>query len=333
MGTHQNIMVYGEIVEGRLASITKELLGAGRKLADSLGEEVYIILVGSGIKNTAFEAMAYGADKVYLIDHPLVQSYQSDLYILCAMHVFEKETPRIFLLGHTDIGQDMGPRLAFRLNTALVTDCIDLFIDTATKSCIMAKQVYGGKAQADYICETYPQMATIRPKTMPPLEKDESRDGEIISIDIDLNESRIRTKLIDKVIEESHGIKLEDADIIVSGGRGIGGKEGFQQLEALAKLFKNAAVGASRPACDEEWVSTKMQVGITGKIVAPRVYIAVGISGASQHVTGCSGSETVIAINQDKSAPIFKVAKFGLVADWQVAFPAFANKVKEIIEK
>ncbi|MBN1848404.1 MAG: electron transfer flavoprotein subunit alpha/FixB family protein [Deltaproteobacteria bacterium] len=331
MDIYRGIVIFGETADGKLASITREMLGAGRRLADNFGEEVHVILVGRGIQSAVDETFTYGADKVHLLDNPKVKEYQPDLFVQCAIQVCEKAKPKAFLLGHTDMGQDLGPRIAFRLNTALVTDCIDLTIDLDTKRCIMAKQVYGGKAQADFDCETYPQMATIRPKTMSPLEKDETRKGEIIPITIDIDDSIIKTRLIDKVNEESHGIKLEDADIIISGGRGIGGPEGFQQLEDLAGLFKNAAVGASRPACDEEWVSTKIQVGITGKIVAPRVYIAVGISGASQHVTGCSGSETIIAINKDKTAPIFKVSKFGLVADWETALPAFANKVKELI--
>ncbi|MFC1820551.1 electron transfer flavoprotein subunit alpha/FixB family protein, partial [Thermodesulfobacteriota bacterium] len=175
-------------------------------------------------------------------------------------------------------------------------------------------------------------MAAVRPKSMSPSDRDDSRKGEVILMDEDIDQSQIRTKILETIVEESEGVKLEDAEIIVSGGRGIGSKEGFQQLEALAKLFKNATIGASRPACDAEWVSSKIQVGITGKIVAPKVYFAVGISGASQHITGCSGSDTIIAINSDEHAAIFKVSKFGLVGDWKTVLPAFTNKVSELFE-
>ena len=234
--------------------------------------------------------------------------------------------PGIFLLGHTEIGQDLAPRLAFRLKTGLVTDCINIAMDAEKKRMVQTKQVYGGKVLADLVCETFPQMATIRPKTIAVPDADASRKGEIIDISVDLDDGRIRTKTIEKITEESTGIKLEDAEIIVSGGRGLGGAEGFKELEALASLLKNAVVGASRPPCDEGWISSRSQVGITGKIVAPGLYIAVGISGASQHITGCSGSQTIVALNKDKNAQIFKVARFGVVGDWKTTLPSFTRK-------
>ena len=330
MESEKGVLIYGETTGGELGRITRELLGIGRKLADELGEELGVLLMTGEGAGPAAEAIAYGADRVYVIAHPSAEAYQADAHVPCVLEVLRTAPPKIFLLGNTEIGQDLAPRLAFRLKTGLVTDCINLSIHPETRRLIQTKQVYGGKVLADFECDTFPQMAAVRPKTMAEADRDESRTGDVIVIDVELDEARIRTKTLETVTEESEGLNLEDADIIVSGGRGIGGEKGFQELEALAGALKNAVVGASRPPCDEGWISSRNQVGITGKIVAPRIYLAVGISGASQHVTGCSGSQTIIAINKDKNAPIFKFARFGLVGDWKETLPAFTRKIKEL---
>jgi len=194
----------------------------------------------------------------------------------------------------------------------------------------MTKPVYGGNARAIYITDTMPQMATLRVKAGEPLARDDSRKGEVVSIDAGLDESAVRTKVVDTVLEEIEGIKLEDANIIVSGGRGMGGPEGFKDLEELARVLK-AAVGASRPPCDNGWVPDTMQVGLTGKIVSPDLYIAVAISGSSQHIAGCGGSKTIVAINRDPEANIFKEAAYGVVGDWKKVIPAFMEKAKELM--
>ncbi len=330
MAEYKGVMVYAEVSEGKLMAISTELLGCGRKLADELGEELYAVLVGSEVSSLAQEVIAFGADKVYMVDDPILKDYQTDSYVMVVEKVVKQVMPQILLLGQTSIGRDLAPRLAFKLHTAVAMDCLELAIDPDSKLMLETKPVYGGNAQAIFTCESYPQMATVRVKAMTPLERDASRQGEVVAIKADLDPSAIRTKVLEKVPEEVEGIKLEDAEVVVSGGRGIGGAEGFKQLEELAKILRGA-VGATRPPCDNGWVSDLLQVGLTGKIVAPEVYIAVALSGSSQHMSGCSGSKNIVAINKDPEANIFKVAQFGVVGDWKKVIPAFTDKVKELL--
>ncbi|MBA7623291.1 Caffeyl-CoA reductase-Etf complex subunit CarE [subsurface metagenome] len=330
MAEYKGVLIYAEIGEGKLKAISTELLGCGRKLAGDLGQELCAVLVGSDISSLAQEAIAFGADKVYVVDDPLLKDYQTDSYVSVMEKVVKRVTPQILILGQTSIGRDLAPRLAFRLGTAAATDCIELAIDPDSKLMRQTKPVYGGNAQAIFACQSYPQIATVRAKAMSPLGRDDSRQGEVITIEAGLDPSAIRTKVLEKVVEEVEGIKLEEAEVIVSGGRGIGGADGFKQLEELAKILKGA-VGATRPACDNGWVPDSLQVGLTGKIVAPNLYIAVGISGASQHISGCSGAKNIVAINKDPEANIFRQAHFGVVGDWKKVLPAFISKVKELL--
>ena len=330
MADNKGVMILGEVTEGNLSSISTELLGCGRKLADELGQELSALLIGSAVRGCAQEAIAYGADRVYVVEDPLLEDYQADSYVAAAEKAAKESNPAILLLGQTEIGSDIAARLAFRLETAAVLDCIALEIDPDSKRLLQTKPVYGGNAQAIYVTDTDPQIATVRAKSMTPLAKDDSRQGEVVNIDAGLDASAIRTKVLEKVKEEIEGVKLEDAAVIVTGGRGIGGEEGFKQLEELARMMKGA-VGASRPACDNGWMPEKAQVGLTGKIVTPDLYIAVGVSGASQHMAGCSGSKTIVAINKDGEANIFRMAHYGVVGDWKKILPAFKEKVKELI--
>ena len=329
MSENKGVMVYSEVSEGKLSSITTELLGCGRKLANDLGQELSAVLMGSDISSFAPEAIAFGADKVYVVNDPLLKDYQADSYVSVMEKVAKQVMPQIILLGHTSVGSDIAPRLAFRLKTAATLDCVALTIDPTSKRLLQTKPVYGGNAQAVFTGESDPQIATVRAKSMSALPRDDSRKGEVINIQAGLDPSTIRTKVLEKVKEEVTGIKLEDARVIVAGGRGVGGPEGFKQLEELAKLLKGA-VGGTRPACDNDWISDKAQVGLTGKIVTPDLYIAVGISGASQHMAGCSGSKTIVAFNKDPEANIFRMAHYGVVGDWKKTFPAFAEKIKEL---
>jgi electron transfer flavoprotein alpha subunit len=330
MADNKGVMVLGEVIDGNLSSISTELLGCGRKLADELGQELSTLLIGSAVSGCAQEAIAYGADKVYVVEDPLLGDYQADSYVAAAEKAAKEANPAILLLGQTEVGSDIAARLAFRLETAAVLDCVALEIDADSKRLLQTKPVYGGNAQAIYMTDTDPQIATVRAKSMTPLAKDDSRQGEVVNIDAGLDASAIRTKVLDKVKEEVEGVKLEDAAVIVTGGRGIGGEEGFKELEELARMMKGA-VGASRPACDNGWMPDKAQVGLTGKIVTPDLYIAVGVSGASQHMAGCSGSKTIVAINKDSEANIFRMAHYGVVGDWKKILPAFKEKVKELI--
>ena len=244
--------------------------------------------------------------------------------------VVNQVKPQIIIMGQTDAGRDLAPRLAFRLGTAATMDCVDLAIDPDSKRLLQTKPVYGGNAQAVFTTATDPQMVTIRTKAMAALAPDASRKGEVINLPIEPEASAIKAKIVNRVVEEVAGIKIEDAQVVVAGGRGIGSADGFKQLDELAKLLKGA-VGASRPPCDNGWVPDTVQIGLTGKIIAPEVYIAVAISGSSQHMSGCSGSKTIIAINKDKEANIFRQARFGVVGDWKKVLPAFTQKLKELM--
>lgn len=329
MAENTGVLVYCEGANGKLASIAAELLGAGSCLAKDLGQGLSAVLIGSGIAGLAQEAIACGADRVYVVDDPLLKDYVTDSHLAAMDKVVKQAVPAIILLGQTPTGRDLAPRLAFRLNTAAIMDCVSLEIDTATRRLLMTKPVYGGNALAVHLCETNPQIATARSKAMTPLARDDGRKGEVINIAAGIDPASVREKILERKIEPAAGIKLEDATVIVTGGRGMGGPEGFKLLEGLTKVLK-AALGASRPPCDNKWVPDTMQVGLTGKIVSPDVYIAVAVSGSSQHLSGCSGSKTIVAINKDPEANIFKVAHYGIVADWKKAIPAFTAKVKEL---
>ena len=330
MADNKGVMVIAEVLNGVLAPIGKEMLGAARKLAGDLGEEVSALIIGSGVAGVAAEAIGSGADKVYVVDDALLKDYRTDSYVAVAEKVAKQANPRIILAGQTTIGRDLAPRLAFRLNTAVTMDCIDLSIDAASKQLQMTKPVYGGNARAIFTSDLYPQMATVRAKAMSAIPADSGRKGEVITIAAGLDAAAIRTNVLQKVVAEVEGIKLEDAGVVVTGGRGIGGPEGFKQLEVLAKVLKGA-VGASRPPCDNGWVPETIQIGLTGKIVSPDVYIAVALSGSSQHLAGCSGSKNIIAINRDPEANIIKEARYGVVGDWKKVLPAFTAKVKELL--
>ena len=331
MAEYKGILVFGELTDGKLASITAELLGCGRKLADELKEDLSCLLVSDVVGDLAKEAIAFGADRVYVVEHPVLKEYQADSYMQVAEKLVKEISPRVVLMGQTSIGRDLAPRLAFRLGTSLATDCLNLSIDPATKLLVQIKPVYGGNAQAVLVSELMPQMATVRSKAMAPLERDGSRKGEVIPTKIDIDESKVRTKILETVKEEAVGIKLEDARVIVCGGRGVGGPEPFRTtLKELADLL-HGAVGASRPPADNGWVPEAVHIGLTGKIVAPDVYFAIAVSGASQHIAGCSGSKHIIAINKDPEANIFREAEFGVVGKYEEVVPALTKKLRELL--
>jgi electron transfer flavoprotein alpha subunit len=330
MADYRGIAVFCEIKGDKLLPIAAEGLGAGRRLADALGQDLSAIVVGSNIAGVAPQAIMYGASKVYAVDDPLLKYYQADAYVNVMEKVVKQIMPAVIIMGQTDIGRDLAPRLAFRLGTAVTMDCVDLAIDPESKRLLQTKPVYGGNAHAVFTTDTNPQMVTIRTKAMVATVPDSLRKGEVVNIPAGLQAADIRTKVINRVLEEVAGIKIEDAQVVVSGGRGIGGTEGFKQLEELAKLLKGA-VGASRPPCDNGWMPDTVQVGLTGKIIAPELYIAIAISGSSQHMSGCSGSKTIVAINKDKEANIFRYARFGVVGDWKKVLPAFTAKIKEML--
>jgi len=331
MADNKGVLVVGDIIEGKLAGITAEMLGAGKKLATKLGEPLCAALLGSGVKGLAAEAIAFGADKVFVVDDANLKDYQSDAYVMAAENVIKQANPRIVLMGQSTMGRDLAPRLAFRFNTAISMDCVDLDVD-ANKLLVQTRPVYGGNAKAIFTTEALPQMATVRVKAMTALPRDAAKTGEVVDVASGIDPAKIKTKFVKKVKEEVAGVKLEDAPAVIAGGRGIGGVEGFKQLDELAKLFKGA-IGATRPAVDNNWVPASIQIGLTGKIVAPELYIAIALSGSSQHMAGCSGSKTIVAINKDPESNIFREARFGIVGDWKQALPAFTAKVKELLKE
>jgi len=331
MAENKGILICGELANGKLASITTELLGCGRKLADDLKEDLSCLLASDAVSGASKEAIAFGADKVYAVENPALKEYQADSYMQAVEKLVKEISPRAILIGQTSMGRDLAPRLAFRLGTSLTTDCLELSIDPGTKLLTQTRPVYGGNAQAVFTSELMPQMVTVRTKAMSPLERDDSRKGEVLPTKIDIDTAKVRTNILETVKEEAAGIKLEDAPVIVCGGRGVGGPEPFKTtLKALADLL-HGAVGSSRPPADNGWVAESLHIGLTGKIVAPDIYIAIAVSGASQHTAGCSGSKHIIAINKDPEANIFREAEFGVVGKYEEVVPAFTNKLKELL--
>lgn len=331
MRKYTNIIIYGEIKEGRLSRTTKELFGGGRVLADRLGEQLIAVLIGNGTNQIGEEAVAFGADRVLLVNVSMLAEYPAEPLTFILQKIVEEQMPKVVMLAHSDIGQELGPRLAFRLDTAIVTDCIEISIDADSESLMFTKPIFGEKAMATFKTGFYPQMVTVRAKSMRPLERDHNRKGEIIRIKVNVDQFEVGAKVLEKVREEREGISLEEAEVIITGGRGIGSADGFKELEEVARTLK-AVVGATRAACDAGWVPTTLQIGLTGKIVAPKVYFATALSGAGQHMAGCSRSQTIVAVNKDPAAPIFRQAHFGVVGDWKTVLPAFIKKVQELSE-
>ncbi len=330
MTRSNGILVFCEADRGNLTPMATELLGAGSRMATASGGELSSVLIGSAVGGLAREAIAYGAQKVYLVEDPALKEYSAEAYLMVLEKVVQQSSPEIILLGQTAAGRDLAPQLAFHLNTEATMDCLALEIDPGSKRLLMTRPVYGGNAQAVQVCDSDPQIATVRPKAVSPLTRDDSRQGQMINIAAKLNPSAIKTRIVEKKIEAAAGVKLEEARVVVSGGRGMGGAAGFEQLEEIAGVLKGA-VGATRPACDKKWVADNCQIGLTGKIVSPHLFIAVGLSGASQHVSGFSSAKVVVAINKDPEAPIFRVAHYGIVADWKAVLPAFTAKLKELV--
>lgn len=328
MADNKGVLVYGELAGSKLAGTTCELLECGRRLAADLGQHLSCVLTGGVSDEATADAAARGATTIYVASVPDGVSL-GDTHVAAAAAAVAAAEPAIVLLGHTALGREIGPRLAFRLGAAISTDCIDLKLDSDSGKLLMTKPVYGGNALVDTMAQTLPQLATVRPKAMPSGEPTTGGSPHIVPLTFELPASRLT--VTDRIQEEVEGVKLEDASVIVSGGRGVGGPEPFTTvLKELADVL-HGAVGASRPACDNGWAPEAMHIGLTGKIVAPEIYIAVAISGASQHMSGCSGSKTIIAINKDPEANIFREAAYGVVGRFEDIVPAFTTKVRELL--
>jgi electron transfer flavoprotein alpha subunit len=325
--SYQGIWVFAEQRDGRLKGVAYELLSRGRELADTLGTELCAVCFGHGIGEVE-QLIAYGADKVYLVDNPALAQFREDLYTGQLVELIRQYKPEIVLAGATSSGRSLIPRVAAILKTGLTADCTGLEIDLDRRLLLQTRPTFGGNIMATIICQTKrPQMSTVRPRVFKKNKPDESRKGQIIKVDLDNERITSRTKLLSFVEDITERVKLEDADIIVSGGRGLGKAENFQLLEELAAVM-GAALGSSRPPVDEGWISYSHQVGQTGKTVCPKLYIACGISGAVQHLAGMQTSDIIVAINDDLNAPIFEVATYGIVGDLFKVVPMMIDRLK-----
>lgn len=324
------VLVIGELQGDALQSITGELLAAGRQLGDALGEEVGVALLNGG-DAAAQDAIALGADKAYLVRDAALDDMQLDAQVAALEKVCAETQPSVALIGRTLAGRDVGPRLAFRLGVGLAQDCLEVSADAGGRVSAV-RPVYGGNALARVTFpDANPQIVVLRAKAYEPLEADAARDGEVVELQTNLDPSVVKARLVETVTQESEGVRLEDAGIVVGGGRGLGGPEPFDMLEDLARLL-GGAVGASRAVCDAGWLDHSYQVGLTGKTITPDLYITVGISGASQHMAGCSASKHIVAINRDADANIFKSSSFGVVGDWKSVLPSFIETVRELVD-
>ncbi|HJX03595.1 MAG TPA: electron transfer flavoprotein subunit alpha/FixB family protein [Dehalococcoidia bacterium] len=330
MSDNKGILVLGEIANGDMSATTTEILGCARRLADELKESVTCVLISDQMGDAPQKAIKFGADKIITVTDASFKDYQNDTFAMALEKIIKDNSPKLVLMAQSSIGRDLAPTVAFRNGVGLAMDCLDIKIDDAGKYFELTRSVYGGNAQATFMSEDMPQIATIRQKAMSPIVPDDARKGEIVPVQTAIDTSKIKIRVIETVKEEVAGIKLEDAPVIVTGGRGIGGNEGFKQLEELARTLKGA-VGATRPPCDNGWSPETSQVGLTGKIVSPDLYIAVAVSGASQHMAGCSGAKNIIAINKDAESNIFKFSRFGIVGDWKQVLPALTEKVKKLV--
>ena len=324
------ILVFGELNQDGLGSVTGELIAVARSLAAETGDSVAVALQSSSIGDEAAEAVSLGADTVYKVESPALAGPQIDAHLAAFEQVCGHVEPSVVLVGRTPLGRDVGPRLAFRLGAAVAQDCVEVTIDPGTGRVSATRPVYGGNAMAKVsFAGDGTQVVVVRPKTFEPLEADATRSGEVTEFHVDIDESAIKVRLVETVTQESEGVRLEDAGIVVSGGRGLGGPEPFETLQALSQLL-DGALGASRAACDAGWIDHSHQVGLTGKTITPDLYITVGISGASQHMAGCSASKNIVAINRDEDANIFKSAAYGVVGDWNKVLPSFIETVREL---
>ncbi|NOZ24782.1 MAG: electron transfer flavoprotein subunit alpha [Nitrospirae bacterium] len=326
--SYRGVWVFAEQRDGRVADVALELLGAGRRLADARGTGLSAVLFGAGGPE-AEKLVHWGADRVYHAEDPIFERFNDEPYVELLSRLIREHRPEIVLTGATPIGRSFFPRVAARVRTGLTADCTSLEIDPETGNLLQVRPAFGGNIMATILCPARrPQMATVRPRVMKRGEYDEARTGEILKISAEGISSRTTVTETVKEVSETM-VNLQEADVIVAGGRGLGRPEGFEMLEELAGLL-GGAVGASRAAVDEEWIPYSHQVGQTGKTVCPKIYIACGISGAVQHLVGMQSSDIIIAINKNPDAPIFDVANYAIVGDVYEVVPAIIKRLKEV---
>lgn len=319
----KKVLVFGEVRDGELRNVSFEAIAAAKQISD--GGEVVGLLLGNDANNLANTMIQFGADRVIIAQHKDLESYTSDAFSQAILQVIQAENPQGLILGHTSIGKDISPRIAAKLKSGLISDAISL--EVIGDQVIFTRPIYSGKAFEKKVITDGLVFATIRPNNIPVLEKEESRFGEVTSVNVEIKD--LRTIIKDVVRNATSGVDLSEAKIIVSGGRGVKSKDGFKPLQELAELL-GGAVGASRGACDADYCDYSLQIGQTGKVVTPDLYIACGISGAIQHIAGMSNAKVIVAINKDPEANIFSIADYGIVGDLFEVVPLLIEEFKSV---
>ncbi|KUO52883.1 MAG: electron transfer flavoprotein subunit alpha [Desulfitibacter sp. BRH_c19] len=326
---YNGIWIFIEQMDGKPAPVSWELLGEGARLAKQIDTELVGVLIGDKVASLAGEAFSYGADKVYLVENPLLKNYVTEPYTKVLVNLCKKYKPEIFLFGATSLGRDIAGAVATQLQTGLTADCTELTVDESSRYLMQTRPAFGGNIMATIVCRhRRPQMATVRPRVMSMPERQDGRTGEIIREDMDLKQEEILTRIIEVIEEKGSAVYLDKAEIIVAAGRGIGSKTNLKVIEELSEVL-GGTVAASRAAVEAGWFEHTYQVGQTGVTVRPKVYFAVGISGAIQHLVGMQTSDVIVAINNDPDAPIFKFATFGIVGDYATVVPALTGEFKK----
>lgn len=333
MDEYRGVWVFIEQNDGKIEGVSLELLGAGRKLADKLDVPLSGVLLGYEIKSLSREVIAYGADQVFVIDHEVMKDYRTESYMKAVIHLAEKYKPEIFLYGATSNGKDLASAVATDLSTGLTADTTMLDVEVEKRLLEASRPAFGGNIMATILCKKHrPQMATVRPKVMKAMEPNPDRHGEVIEEPITLREDDMRTKVIKIVKDVTKKVNLAEAHVVVAGGKGMGDLQNFQLIHELADTI-GATVGGTRDVVEAGWLPHEQQVGQTGETITPKIYFAIGISGAIQHVVGMKNSEFIIAINKDPQAPIFDVATYGIVGDALEIVPKLIKEFKEARER
>lgn len=325
---YKGVLVYIEQRNKEIQKVSLELLGKGREIADKLGEKLSAVIIGHGVQNLAEELIYHGAEKVIVVEHEILENFVTEPYTKALTEVIKKEKPEVVLVGATSIGRDIGPRVSARIHTGLTADCTSLDIDEETRQLLMTRPAFGGNIMATIICPDHrPQMSTVRPGVMLKLDRVTSRTGDVVVFDAGLTPSDLNVEVLEIVKEDKKKANIEDANVLISGGRGVGSKENMSHLYELAEVL-NGEVSGSRAVIDNGWLDKDRQVGQTGRTVRPDLYIACGISGAIQHVAGMEESELIIAINKNPDAAIFEVADLGIVGDVAKIVPLVAEEIR-----
>ncbi|MEC2054647.1 electron transfer flavoprotein subunit alpha/FixB family protein [Peribacillus psychrosaccharolyticus] len=319
----RKVLILGETREGSLRNVSFEAIGAAKLAAD--GGEIVGVLIGEGIQSLGAELIQYGADRVVTVEDEKLSQYTSDGYAQAILAVIEEEKPEGIIFGHTALGKDLAPRIASKLNSGLISDVTS--IEETGGNLVFTRPIYSGKAFEKKIVTDGIIFATIRPNNIDPVQKDETRTGDTSSLNVEIKDLRAIIK--DVVRKATEGVDLSEAKVVISGGRGVKSEEGFEPLKELADVL-GGAIGASRGACDADYCDYSLQIGQTGKVVTPDLYIACGISGAIQHLAGMSNSKVIVAINKDPEANIFKVADYGIVGDLFEIVPLLTEEFKKL---